>query len=250
MIRYVVIFACYNEGGIDGLLENHYKGRPSYLTDEQKEKLKEHLRQNIYLDVKSIVEYVNAAFNVKYSIPGMTKLLHELNFVYKKPNIHPSGADSEAQRKWVRNYRKLRRNAGKNDVFYFVDGVHPQHNSMPSYGWIEKGTDAVILTNSGRQRININGALDIDTHTVEVVISPSVNSESVKRLMDKLIENNPEAKTIYMILDNARYYHSKEVEEYRKKLGKIIFVFLPPYSPNLNIVERIWKFFKKKILYN
>ncbi|MDR2440845.1 MAG: transposase, partial [Planctomycetaceae bacterium] len=101
-----------------------------------------------------------------------------------------------------------------------------------------------------RQRININGALDIDTHTVEVVISPSVNGEAVKRLMDKLIENNPEAKTIYMILDNARYYHSKEAEEYRKKLGKIIFVFLPPYSPNLNIVERIWKFFKKKILYN
>jgi hypothetical protein len=64
--------------------------------------------------------------------------------------------------------------------------------------------------------------LDIDTHTVEVVISPSVNSESVKRLMDKLIENNPEAKTIYMILDNAGYYHSKEAEEYRKKNYRIL----------------------------
>ncbi|MDR2345742.1 MAG: transposase [Planctomycetaceae bacterium] len=50
-----------------------------------------------------------------------------------------------------------------------------------------------------------------------------------------------------MILDNASYYHSKEVEEYRKKLGKIKFVFLLPYSPNLNIVERIWKFFQKEI---
>jgi transposase len=93
----------YKESGINGLLEIHYNGRPSYLTDEQKEKLKEHLCQTIYLEVKSIVEYVNAVFKVKYSIPGMTKLLHELNFVYKKPNIHPSEADAEVQRKWVLN---------------------------------------------------------------------------------------------------------------------------------------------------
>ncbi|MDR2651112.1 MAG: transposase [Prevotellaceae bacterium] len=52
------------------------------------------------------------------------------------------------------------------------------------------------------------------------------------------------------MLDNATYYHKKDVEAYRQKLGNIEFVFLPPYSPNLNIIERIWKFFKKKILYN
>jgi hypothetical protein len=53
----------------------------------------------------------------------------------------------------------------------------------------------------------------------------------MKRLMDKLIENNPESKTIDMILDNASYYHSKDVEAYRKKLDKIKFIFLPPIRP-------------------
>jgi transposase len=68
--------------------------------------------------------------------------------------------------------------------------------------------------------------------------------------MDQLIKDNPNAPTIYLILDNASYYHSKEVEEYRQQLGKIKILFLPPYSPNLNLTERVWKFFKEKTLYN
>jgi transposase len=119
-----------------------------------------------------------------------------------------------------------------------------------AYGWFERGEDAELPSNSGRQRVNINGAVNIDTLNVTVDFTDSVNSESVKRLMDQLIKDNPNAQTIYIILDNASYYHSKEVEEYRKKLGKIIFIFLPPYSPNLNLIERLWKFFKEKTLYN
>jgi hypothetical protein len=129
----------------------------------------------------------------------MTKLLHELNFVYKKPKNCPSKADPETQRKWVKKYRKLRRNAAPNDVFYFVDGVHPQHNGHPAYGWFEKGVEATILANSGRQRVNINGAVNIDTFEVEVDFTDSINSESMKRLMEQLIKDNPNAPTIYLI---------------------------------------------------
>ncbi|MDR1494328.1 MAG: winged helix-turn-helix domain-containing protein [Planctomycetaceae bacterium] len=93
-------FRMYEEGGVNGLLEVRYQGRQSYLTDEEKKKLKEHLRNHIYLDVKPIIEYVYATFQVKYSLPGMTKLLHELNFVYKKSKNCPSKADPETQRKW------------------------------------------------------------------------------------------------------------------------------------------------------
>ncbi|MDR1383816.1 MAG: IS630 family transposase [Planctomycetaceae bacterium] len=92
--------------------------------------------------------------------------------------------------------------------------------------------------------------MNIDTLKVEVDFTDSVNSESMKRLMDQLIRHNPKAKTIYMIMDNASYCHSKDVEAHRQQLGKIEFIFLPPYSPNLNLIERLWKFFKKNITYN
>jgi transposase len=81
--------------------------------------------------------------------------------------------------------------------------------------------------------------VNIDTLNIVVEFTDSVNTESVKRLMDQLIKDNPNAPTIYLILDNASYYHSKEVEEYRKNLGKIKFIFLPPYSPNLNLRKRL-----------
>jgi transposase len=243
-------FRLYKEGGINGLLENHYAGRHSFLTDPQKDELKEHLRDNIYLDVKPIIDYVLQTFKVQYSVAGITKLLHELNFEYKKPKLVPSKANPADQQKWVDEYKKLRKNADENDVFYFVDGVHPQHNSHPAYGWFESGVEAELPSNSGRQRVNINGAINIDTLQVEVDFTDSINTESMKRLMDQLIKSNPDSKIIYMILDNASYCHSKEVEDYRQHLGKITFLFLPTYSPNLNLIERLWKFFKKRTTYN
>jgi transposase len=71
----------------------------------------------------------------------------------------------------------------------------------------------------------------------------------MKRLMEQLSRGHPNG-IVYMILDNARYCHSKAVEEYRQELGNIVFLFLPTYSPNLNLIERLWKFFKKITFYN
>ncbi|MDR2642654.1 MAG: winged helix-turn-helix domain-containing protein, partial [Planctomycetaceae bacterium] len=82
----------------------------------------------MYLDVKPIIAYVYTTFNVEYSVAGMTKLLHELKFVYKKPKPSPGKADRKAQLEWVKKFRKLRKKADETEVFYFVDAVHPQHN--------------------------------------------------------------------------------------------------------------------------
>jgi hypothetical protein len=97
-----------------------------------------------------------------------------------------------------------------------VDGVHPKHKSHPAYGWFECGVETELPSNSGRQRMNINGAMNSETFEVEVDFTDSVNSESMKRFMAQLIAKNPKSKMIDLILDNAGYCHSKEVEEYRK----------------------------------
>lgn len=220
------------------------------MTGAQKEQLKDHLRHHVYLEVKPIIDYVRETFGIQYSLAGMTKLLHELNFEYKKPKFVPSKVNPAEQQKWADAYKKLRENADKSDVFYFGDGVHPQHNSHPASGWFERGVEAELPSNSGRQRVNINGAINIDTLEVETDFTDSINSESMKRLIEQLKKNNPNAQTIYLILDNAGYGHSKAVEQYRQQLGNIVFIFLPPYSPNLNLIERLWKFFKKNTTYN
>jgi transposase len=75
------------------------------------------------------------------------------------------------------------------------------------------------------------------------------STESTIALFRQLEELNVLAARSYVICDNARYYRSKAVREYLKT-SRIELVFLPPYAPNLNLIERLWKFFKKKILYN
>ena len=104
-------------------------------------------------------------------------------------------------------------------------------------------------SNRGRERVNINGVVDIDTLETVTDFTDGINSQSTMRLFEKLELKHPNAKVIHVIVDNATYYKSRLVKEWLKT-SKIVIRFLPGYLPNLNLIERLWKFFKKKILYN
>jgi len=138
---------------------------------------------------------------------------------------------------------------GKNDPIYFADATHPQHNSIPSYGWIKKGQEKELKANCGRQRLNINGAINIETLEPTVRFYETINAQSAIDLFSRLQAKHPHATVIYVIVDNARYYRSRVLKKALKGT-KIKLIFLPPYSPNLNLIERFWKFFKKKVLNN
>lgn len=75
----------------------------------------------------------------------------------------------------------------------------------------------------------------------------TINAQATRRLYEKVLALNPLVKTIYIISDNARYYRNKELMEWLDTT-KIKPVFLPPYSPNLNIIERLWKFLRKIVI--
>jgi len=92
-----------------------------------------------------------------------------------------------------------------------MDGTHSQHNTAAAYGWIKKGTEKQIKSNSGRQRLNINGAINIENQKVSVHYGDSVNARSSITLFKKLETANKKADKIYVICDNTRYYKSKIV---------------------------------------
>jgi transposase len=85
---------------------------------------------------------------------------------------------------------------------------------------------------------------------VTVIDSDTVNSDSTIDLIQVLDQKYANASEIVLILDNARYHYSKEVKKALEEHGRVRLVFLPPYSPNLNLIERLWRFFKKNVLYN
>ena len=134
-------------------------------------------------------------------------------------------------------YKQIKASKGPNDPIYFADATHPQHNSIPSYGWIKKGQEKALKANCGRQRLNINGAINIETLEPTTGFYDTINTDSTIDLFSKIAAKHPDAKTIYIIVDNARYYRSHLLKQHVKGT-KIKLIFLSPYSPNLNLVHR------------
>lgn len=239
----------YEEGGIDRLCCDDLPGRACRLNSEQLAELSSHLREQLYSTTVEIGEYIKRKYGVEYLVSGLTDLLHRIGFVYKKAKLVPGKADAEAQIEFLKKLEELKSTMKPGDKLYYGDGVHPQHNSLAAHGWIPKGEEHVIKSNTGRKRINLNGALDADTHEVVIREDLTINADSTIALFKTLEEKNPNAETIYCILDNARYNRATKVKEYLEQ-SRIKIVFLPPYAPNLNLIERLWKFFKKKVLAN
>ena len=123
------------------------------------------------------------------------------------------------------------------------------HNTKPAYGWIRTGERKEIPTNTGRQRINLSGAIDITSKKVLIQEDTTLNAASTIEFLKKIEAAYPEAKKVYVFCDNARYYRNKEVSKFLES-SKIEMCFLPPYSPNLNPIERLWKFMYENVLYN
>lgn len=240
----------YQEGNLNNLLTTGHKGSEPDLSKEHIELLCEELNSKIYLTTAAICSYVEEQFGIKYSVSGMTDLLHRLGYTYKKPSVKPSKPDLELQEAFIKMFSDFMQNKAENEAVFFLDAVHPSHNSMPAYGWMKKGEETELKSNSGRQRLNIHGAMNAETYEVIPLISESnVNTESTIHLLEYLEQLYPLAATIYVILDNAKYHYSKAVKEWVEN-SRVQLVFLPSYSPELNLIERLWRIFKKNVLYN
>jgi transposase len=224
-------------------------GSTEKLSVEQSDQLEAHLRCHIYLYVKNIIAYVKSKWSVAYSVPGMRNWLQRHGFSYKKPAVVPGKANEQEQREWLAGYEKLKQNLPENETICFMDGVHPTHNVQPAYGWIKKGERKEIPANSGRSRLNLSGVVDVINHKVLVKEDKMLNAEATMSFLQKLEDAYPTKNRIHLFCDNARYYRNKAVTKYLET-SRVKLHFLPPYSPNLNPIERLWKWMKECVVYN
>lgn len=230
-------------------LQEYYAGYDGKLTKQQIEEIEGFVKKHTITDCREIVSFIKTEFGKEYTITGVTKLLHRLSFVYKQVMLVPGKLNAEAQGVFVKEFTELNENKKEDEVILFGDGVHPTHNIHKTKAWIKKGEEKQIKTNTGRARLNINGALDMETMAVTTHFSETINAQETMKLFDKIQLVYKDKTTIYLIIDNARYYKNKDVTAYLKKNGcRIKLIFLPPYSPNLNFIERLWKFMKKYII--
>ena len=243
-------FSKYASGGLVSLLETSYQGSNKKLTPDQIIRLQEELDNNIHLTTKSVCRFVYLEFDVEYSERGMASLLNNIGYVYKKPDLKPGEPDEQLQEYFLEQYVNFLKTKKDNDLIFFMDAIHPVHNTQAAYGWFRKGEKREIKSNTGRERYNIHGAMNADTYEVTAVFSEeNINANSTIDLLKTLEKLHPYAGNIYVLLDNARYHFSSVVQEY-VKTSKIKLISIPAYSPEFNLIERFWKLFKKKVIYN
>ena len=231
-------------------LRHAHKGKLSKLDENQGQELIAHLRDKVYLYVKEIKAYVLEHYQIHYTVAGLTKWLHANGFVYKKPQAVPAKLNSKEQGVFIEDYAQLKAQAAReNEVVLFGDSVHPQHQTQLAYGWIEKGVRKALPTTARQYRLSFMGAIDLTNHKVISLESERVNTESIKAFLKEVSNAYPLVNRIHLILDNAGYHKSKDMIAFAESL-RIKIHYLPPYSPNLNPIERLWKIMREVTMYN
>jgi transposase len=135
--------------------------------------------------------------------------------------------------------------AGTGHVF-FVDAAHFVFGTFLGCLW--SFTRVFVRAASGRQRFNVLGAWNAVTNTLTTVTNTAVvNTETMCALL-RAIAGQKLQGAVTVVLDNAKYQRNATVQALAKTLG-IDLLYLPSYSPNLNLIERLWRFIKRRTLY-
>jgi transposase len=213
-------------------------GSVGKLSKPQKSELLSYLEKHTYPKAADICEYVKEKYGVVYTHRSMANLLRFHDFSYKKPKSNPKQVDPAAQRRFVKEYKKLLKKTLEDEPILFMDSVHPTMNTKTSHGWIKKGSEKLIKTSGSRTRLNIVGTINLKDMDVKTQRYQTINSDSIVEFFDYLKETYP--GKIHLILDQSGY-HTSEKTLKEAKNRNIILHFLPPYSPNLNPIERLWK---------
>lgn len=241
----------FEKDGLGSLDLNIYSKRDGHLTDDQEAALARLFRDRPPKTTDEVRAVIDKLFCVTYSKSGAIKLMGRLGFGYRKPKALPLGADEAQQAAHIAAYEALLNRLEADESVVFADAVHPEYQSRPAHGWFPKDEKVAIKATSGRKRLNIHGAFDLETSRLTWVESERISAETTLSLLQKLETAYPNKRVIHVFLDNARYHHAKMLRPWLVRPNcRIRLHFLPPYAPHLNPIERLWGIMHEHITHN
>lgn len=238
--------------GLEGLRRFEAGGSACQMNDEQQGKLKAWVSATLPRTTRRIGAWIAAEFGLEYAgRSGLIALLHRLGLDYHKPAVISRKLDEEKQKAFIAAYEKFLNSLPDNEAVLFADAVHPTHAARPAGCWAPGTENLAIEQTSGRQRINIHGAIDLETGQTRMIEVETVDALSTIRLLQSIEMFYPMLALIHVFLDNARYHHAKLVQQWLAKPGcRIRLHFIPPYCPHLNPIERLWGVMHKHVTHN
>lgn len=136
-------------------------------------------------------------------------------------------------------------------VFLFGDGMHLIHQNIPRLCWADPKAPPILKTNTGRQRLNILGAYNPDNQRfIHLTGEENCDANRVIEYFEMISVSYKLAPKIIIFLDNAKYFKARIVTQWLQDNPRLHVEFLPAYAPNLNLIERFWRFAKENLVKN
>ena len=240
-------FQQYKDSGITQIEQLNFH-KPTSKLEPFTTTIKEYFDENPAASIASARKQIQNLTGTSLSITQTRVFLKKLGLNRYKVNAIPANADTDKQARFHDEQLMPRLEEAQQfkRTVYFVDASHFVFAAFLGYLW--SFTRLFVKSPSGRQRFNVLGAINAITHKLITVTNTSyINAQSICELLHKIADQHVGAVTL--ILDNARYQKCTIVTALAQKLN-IELLYLPSYSPNLNLIERLWKFVKKDCLYS
>lgn len=245
-------FRLYQEDGIEGLASFGYEGGACRLSEEQQDKLKAWIGETLPRTTREIGAWIEQECDIAYQGgSGLIALLHRLGMEHRKPQAVSRKLDPAKQVAFIKAYEDLLNQLADDEAVLFGDAVHPTHAVRPVGCWAPKDTKIAVPQTSGRQRLNIHGAIDLETGKTRMLEVATVDAVSTIMLLMAIAAMYPGKRLIHLFVDNARYHHAKLVQAWLARPGcRVRLHFIPPYCPHLDPIERLWGLAHKHITHN
>jgi len=241
----------YAEHGITGLVVFNHQGSQSHLTRAAEVSVFDFVRNTLPRNTRSIGAWIAKTHGIGYSHAGLIALLHRLKIEYRKPDLVSAKLDTARQTAFIADYERLMNGLCPDEAVVFVDAVHPTHQARVVGCWAPAGEKIGLAPNSGRERLNVHGAINLETGATQMLDVPAADAHSTILLLKAILAAYPALLMIHVFLDNARYHHARLVQEWLAREGaRITLHFIPAYSPHLNPIERLWGVMHHNVTHN
>lgn len=228
----------WNAEGLAGLVPKYAGGRPSRLTTDQKTALLEKLRENEHWTTTEVQHLIQSDFDVKYSLNQVRRILRSFGMHFGKPYPRDYRRPADAERQLKKNLPRM----SKHTVLAFFDECSPQTTANTQRMWSFRRTP--LVKNTEKIRANTFGIFAVNGNSI-VTFRERSKQEDIREVLKEFRRANPN-KRLVIVLDNFSSHHAMLVREYAAENG-IRFAYLPPYSPDLNPIEQVWRTIKREV---
>jgi transposase len=251
-------YLLYREDGIEGLASFGHEGGSCRLTVEQQDKLKAWIGETLPRSTRAVGAWIALEYGIEYETrSGLIALLHRLGMEHRRPKAISRKLDPAKQAAFIKAYESLMNQLPADEAVVFADAVHPIHAVRPVGCWAPKEVVVAVEQSSGRDRLNIHGAIDLETGKTVMKDVLTVDALSTIKLLMAIEAVYPGRRLVHVFLDNARYHHAKLVQAWLARPDcRIKLHFVPAYCPHPwsasrpKPIERLWRLMHRHTTHN